>query len=669
MNYSLRNQKIFESFSFNLYGNADIIDKLGEIEIYDAKKKETIKISASDIIKVCTDAAYMIYRDYPYLFKFMQKCKIMYIPGSGITRTMCVDNYNNLWINMGFVYNQCNMNPNRIFGILFHEIFHILLNHISRGFKKFPYEYDRRQNDMIANLCMDLEVNSSMVEDKIVTDDFWSKMSGMYDKKYTGMTWEEIYDQDGKKLYDEWRSQNNLKLDDRTQKILDKLSDIRKTIDDPNATEDEKKQAAAELNREMDKIFGIKKKTLYNVLDKYCKSRLSGIGDLSVSLDDLRNSLSVEPEDMTPMLFDTALDKVDAFAADAYGVADKIGNEFSKSQEDVENDLIELKKVLMDVITDINKNKPDENTKRDLVDSVDDAFDDLISNDIEKERSKKTRQEREDKKKEKREKEKKKNNALWFIVNVLRNLKGLREYGRIGEKTAEMIDTCITNIEPLSEKKYSDISKYDLKDSVNGLDELRSMFLPDLTALIDDGIILDKTEQDMEKFLDDVFKFVFSGFKNIVNSKLTDDEKTAVIKDGARKLRTLGKILKTQKAWIAGDDFKKAYKETMSIFTRINHIFGNVGMFDLLWHEPKYRMLRVDKKYQNLVDDFTNGEVEVPHFGKMSVLKFHKIILGISDFVKNTSDENRLNDFESEMVNSSSKGDAENVLHTFGIKF
>ena len=43
----------------------------------------------------------------------------MYIPiSSKICDTMCVDN-NNLWINMNFVYNECAMNKDRVFGILF----------------------------------------------------------------------------------------------------------------------------------------------------------------------------------------------------------------------------------------------------------------------------------------------------------------------------------------------------------------------------------------------------------------------------------------------------------------------------------------------------------------------------------------------------------------------
>ena len=64
----------------------------------------------------------------------------MYIPTfpSEITDTMAVDNLNNLWINMTFIYNDCKMDSENVFGILFHELFHIFFDHLLRFNKKFP---------------------------------------------------------------------------------------------------------------------------------------------------------------------------------------------------------------------------------------------------------------------------------------------------------------------------------------------------------------------------------------------------------------------------------------------------------------------------------------------------------------------------------------------------
>ena len=43
---------------------------------------------------------------------------------------------------MNFVYTECAMNKDRVFGILFHEMFHIFLEHIIRFNKMFPRSND-----------------------------------------------------------------------------------------------------------------------------------------------------------------------------------------------------------------------------------------------------------------------------------------------------------------------------------------------------------------------------------------------------------------------------------------------------------------------------------------------------------------------------------------------
>ena len=121
---------------------------------------------------------------------------------------MCVDNFNNLWINMNFVYNQCAMNKDRVFGILFHEMFHIFLEHLLRFNVMFPKETRSAMNPELfrisnekANIAMDYEINASMVADDIVSEDFWKILGGLYKKEYTGKTWEEIYTKFGDKEY------------------------------------------------------------------------------------------------------------------------------------------------------------------------------------------------------------------------------------------------------------------------------------------------------------------------------------------------------------------------------------------------------------------------------------------------------------------------------------
>ena len=95
----------------------------------DIKSKDIFKVKAGDIIKVVNDAIFYMQKKYPYLYSFLNAYKVMYVPifPSKICDSMCVDSNNNLWINMNFVYNECAMNKDRVFGILFHEMFHIFL--------------------------------------------------------------------------------------------------------------------------------------------------------------------------------------------------------------------------------------------------------------------------------------------------------------------------------------------------------------------------------------------------------------------------------------------------------------------------------------------------------------------------------------------------------------
>ena len=193
MNYF---RMINESTKKPIYeGNADEIYKLGEINIMDIKRKKIVKVKTGDIIRVVNDAMFYMQKKHDYLNLFIKTCKLMYIPilDSEICDTMCVDDRHNLWINLHFVYNTCDMNREKVFGILFHELFHIFLQHILRFNKMFPESSrkimsnkDLKTLNKITNIAMDYEINASMVADGIVSKDFWKTMNGLYKKEYTG---------------------------------------------------------------------------------------------------------------------------------------------------------------------------------------------------------------------------------------------------------------------------------------------------------------------------------------------------------------------------------------------------------------------------------------------------------------------------------------------------
>ena len=85
---------------------AEEIYNLGEIDIVDEKRNgKLVKVRAGDIINVVNDAMLYMQKKYPYLYLFINSCKVMYTPiyDSDICDTMCVDDKNNLWINLHYV--------------------------------------------------------------------------------------------------------------------------------------------------------------------------------------------------------------------------------------------------------------------------------------------------------------------------------------------------------------------------------------------------------------------------------------------------------------------------------------------------------------------------------------------------------------------------------------
>ena len=175
-------QTINESADRGFEGNGEEIYDLNEISIIDQKTKKTVNVKTSDIIGVVNSARSFFRRKYPYLHIFLMSYKIMYIPvyPSKICPSMCVDGNNNLWINMHFIYNECDMDEHKVFGILFHEMFHIFLEHLIRFNKMFPESAKALMSPDVlsvantkANIAMDYEINASMVADEIVSEDFW----------------------------------------------------------------------------------------------------------------------------------------------------------------------------------------------------------------------------------------------------------------------------------------------------------------------------------------------------------------------------------------------------------------------------------------------------------------------------------------------------------------
>lgn len=160
----------------------------------------------------------------PYEYKYIKYCTIYYLTNSTITSTMAVDNHNNLYINVEFLYSFLKMNKEYIFYILYHECTHRILNHVDRGIK-----YGKTHNKLTfkqLNICSDYEVNGIMVADHICTPDDWLALKGCYDEKYKGLTFEMIADKVSKSAdKDHELHQNPKNQNDEEEEDIDDMED------------------------------------------------------------------------------------------------------------------------------------------------------------------------------------------------------------------------------------------------------------------------------------------------------------------------------------------------------------------------------------------------------------------------------------------------------------
>lgn len=642
--YNWRNYQLNESSGYDVaVGNEDIIEKLGEINIYDEKTKNIVQVNVTKLMKVCSDAVYKMNRDYPYLYQFMAKCKIMYIPvwPSQVCDTMCVDDRGNLWICFHFVYNTCKMDSNRVFGVLFHEMFHVFFDHLLRFNNKYPdsmfkggLEGAKKKANMKANICMDYEVNASMVEDGIVDQNFFKRMNMLYKKEYTGMTWEEIMDKVGDKEYKDWLSRNGFSLDDIELKILDAIEKASKVLLDPTAEEEEKRAARRELQKTLDELLGKGEKTgdksIQDELEELSNSKLGDIGGLKMDMEDVIDDLYKAPANMTDEELDKTLNDIDKMMDDMIENSDEIGNQFEKSSESVSEDVSKARESLKKAMEKLKEGGLSKEDKKDLIDKAKDDLEDIISNDVEKEKLKKKREERDAKKAAERKEKLKKIHPIRSIINVLKNFIGLKDFGLVSDKTVELAEKGMEVLDPLTEKYFKDMTEDDWVEPKKVFGDLKESFFPDLVALIDNETILNKTEDDMNRLLDGVFDFVFNAFDRALDDSIDEDAKGSLIKMAAQKMRIIGKILKTQKVWRVGDDFKEAYQNEMKRLLKLYKEEGDEALFRELLDfdviEPMYLDGRGVELYSKIMggdDDKSSSpaEMEFYHYSEDDDIK------------------------------------------------
>lgn len=611
------NESLYKSYE----GNADIIEKLGEVDVFDTKTKSIIKYSAKEIIKVCVDARYKIQRDYPYFNLFLDKCKVMYIPTipSKITDTMAVDDNSNLWINCSFVYNECKMSVDRVFGILFHELFHIFLDHCIRFNEMYPesmykgMENIRNKANAKANICMDYEVNASMVDDGIVTSSYWKKMKGLYKKEYTGKTWEELMNTVGDQEYADWLKKNGYSLDDVELKILEAVEKASKILMDPDAEEDEKRNARKQLQKTLDELLGKQnntEKTLQDVLEDLQNTKLGDIGEIAKDFDDVIYDLYKDPKGMNSDELDRTLSDMDKLMNDMGENVEEIANQFGKEISETGDDINKAREALKDAMRQINEGNLSNDEKEDLLDKAKDSLEDIISDENAKDKLKKKREERDAKKAAARKERFKKSHPLRKLIVLMKNFLDLRTYGLICKKTQDIIPKIIDELEPLTELKFSEMKKSMFRDLSDYFDELKDSFFQDLVELIHNETILNKTEDDMQELLDGSFEALTKAVRGIFDKYIPDEDKKSLIDIAVNRLRVIGKALKTQKVWRVGDDFKKAYTEEMKRLMEIFKKGGDEALMKELIDKGAIDILSLDENGIKVYEKVTGKKVK-----------------------------------------------------------
>ena len=617
---------INESAKYGHEGNAEEIYDLGEINVIDEKTGNIVKVNTADIIKVVTDAMFYMQKKYSYLYLFLNTCKVMYIPTfpSKICDSMCVDNHNNLWINMNFVYNDCSMNKDRVFGILFHEMFHIFLEHLIRFNTMFPESAKALMSVEIwkaankkANLAMDYEINASMVADGIVSEDFWKIMGGLYKKEYTGKTWEEIYTKYGDAEYKEWLARNGERISEDEMKILEAIEKAAKVLKDPTATEEDKAKANKELQKTIDKILGRDRDAdIQDALEEMKSTQLGEIGDIGEKMQDVIDDLYKSPSKMSESQYNELMEDIDQMADEMVKNASKIADTFKKSEEETLKDIENMRQTMKDSISQMRDTKMSKDEKKDIADKIKDALEDVISSDVDKKRSAEKRKERDEKRAKEKKEAFKAKHPLRKLINVFKNLMHLGEdpYDLVCKKSYDIMENIVDILDALTEVNLSEITADDVEDLKLFLSQLKDSLFTDLKELLDNKTILHKTEDDLRRVLDGVFEVVEKAlFVHLLNSDLDDSAKTSVLKTAAEKMRIIGKILKTQKAWRASDEFKEGYREMrdelMSLFKKDKKaVLKRLYDMGLLNHEV---IMSLDKRSKALYDELVkDGEIK-----------------------------------------------------------
>ena len=185
------NRTLIKDFPLNESMDYSALLQHEKVAIFDEDKQTIIYKNAIEFVNLIKESTSK-FENYEYAKTIFREMHIILIAAIGSKlNTMGVDGMGNMFINVNFLYNQCKMNVNKIFPILYHEVLHIQLSHFSR-WKKFM-EKTGEVYSSTANIIEDYEVNGVLVVKKVVDENFWEEMNGQYKKELLYERWENYY--------------------------------------------------------------------------------------------------------------------------------------------------------------------------------------------------------------------------------------------------------------------------------------------------------------------------------------------------------------------------------------------------------------------------------------------------------------------------------------------
>lgn len=598
MYYYNFSHRLNESLSYG--GNTKAVLSIGKIPMYIPKLDVIMDVELKPIVDCVEQALGEIMRRYEFMFEFIRYNRRMYVltePNRKecIHKTMAVDNKGNLWLNVFFIYRDLNNDVNRVFGILFHELMHNFLNHIDRGKKVFSMK-DRMDLykinpqmlsdvNMKMNLCMDLEVNLNMVADGVVSRDFWKEMHGMYDEKYAGKRWEEIYDSDGDSLLKDFKMASTSPIDEAYYEAFKAITKALKVLNDKYSSEADKERAAAELQDAIEKLLGVirdsrNKMTIRNRLKKLQKTRIKEIGNIGIYLRDLIGDLVVSPKNMKSDELEKCLDDIKKLKDEMKSNVSEIAETFTCDEDDLSDDIDKCMDSLSDGIVKLNNPKISDIDAKEIESDIIFNIDRLLADDVKKKEIEEARKKKKEELKKKRDKKiaeeiekKKKTHILYKYRNVIKSLQVIHDHERASEETAENCQNIIDMVEPLLDKPVDDIIASDIDGYKTYFENLKTSLYSDLMELKKSGIII-REDSYLKRITDEFYDFNIELFDNLSDGKLSPTELVGLIQNAIDSIRLIGKNLHTKVKYKASDEFKTAYKEE---YNRLRKIYDELG--------------------------------------------------------------------------------------------